>query len=230
MTDRCAKPIYLPALERCNRGEKMTGCNTARVLVLGAALIIILSVAIVGISMVRRGLSARDHPSWIEAFVTRQVRGMAVPTKAKGVKNPIPNTPSNMEEAKAHWADHCAICHDNNGSGNTTIGQNLYPKAPDMRLPATQNMSDGELYYTIENGVRLTGMPAWGQAEENDQDSWRLVHFIRHLPQMTAEEEEEMKRMNPKTREELEEEIQEEQFLNPSHAQRKNHRPTHQNH
>jgi mono/diheme cytochrome c family protein len=77
-----------------------------------------------------------------------------------------------LAEARAHFADHCAICHSNNGSGNTQIGQNLYPKAPDMRLPQTQNLSDGEIYYTIHNGIRLTGMPAWG-TEVKDDDSWK---------------------------------------------------------
>jgi mono/diheme cytochrome c family protein len=57
-----------------------------------------------------------------------------------------------MAEARAHFADHCAICHANNGSGNTEIGQNLYPKAPDMRLRQTQNLTDGELYYTTASG------------------------------------------------------------------------------
>ena len=53
------------------------------------------------------------------------------------------------------------MCHGNDGKGKTTIGQNLYPKTPDMTLPATRNMTDGELYYTIQNGIRLTGMPFW---------------------------------------------------------------------
>jgi len=53
--------------------------------------------------------------------------------------------------------------------GITEIGRNLYPMAPDVRLPQTQNLTDGELYYTIHNGIRLTGMPAWG-TDENDED------------------------------------------------------------
>ena len=63
-------------------------------------------------------------------------------------------------------ADHCATCQANGGSGQTEIGQNLYPKAPDMRLPRTQNLRDGEIYYIINNGVRLTGMPAWGESHQ----------------------------------------------------------------
>ncbi len=117
-----------------------------------------------------------------------------------------------MAEARAHFADHCAICHANNGSGNTEIGRNLYPKPPDMRSPQTQNLTDGELYYTIHNGIRLTGMPAWGT--EKDEATWKLVLFIRHLPQLTREEEREMESLNPKGPGEKQEELEEEQFLN----------------
>jgi mono/diheme cytochrome c family protein len=112
-----------------------------------------------------------------------------------------------------HWADHCAFCHANNGSGDTEVGKNLYPKAPDMRLADTQKLTDGELYYTIKNGVRLTGMPAWGEAGDTDEDSWKLVHFIRHLSSLSPEEEKEMEQLNPKGPEEKLEEQQEEDFL-----------------
>jgi mono/diheme cytochrome c family protein len=152
---------------------------------------------------------------------------MAVPSKAKNLKNPVLYSDEVLAEARAHWADHCAFCHANNGSGDTEVGRSLYPKAPDMRKSATQKLTDGELYYTIENGIRLTGMPAWGSGGDNDEDSWKLVYFIRHLPQMTAEEEQKMESMNPKTPEELQEEQQEEQFLNggapPGDTERSSH-------
>jgi len=119
-----------------------------------------------------------------------------------------------MEEARAHWADHCFSCHANDGSGDTTLGKHLYPPAPDMRLPATQQLTDGELFYIIQNGIRLTGMPAWGSGSSKDEeDSWKLVHFIRHLPEMTVEEKKAMEKMNPKSPDELREEEEEERFL-----------------
>jgi len=74
-------------------------------------------------------------------------------------------------------------------------------------------MSDGELYYTIENGIRLTGMPAFGSGGDSDLDSWKLVAFIRHLPSLSQSEQMEMERMNPKSPEELQEEQEEEDFL-----------------
>ncbi len=174
----------------------------------------LLAVVIVGgVIVVRHGFSARDNPSGMEKIVAQTARSLAMPSSARSMKNPVPNTPDNLNEAMKHWADHCAFCHANNGSGDTEVGKNLYPKAPDMRLADTQKLTDGELYYTIKNGVRLTGMPAWGEAGDTDEDSWKLVHFIRHLSSLSPEEEKEMEQLNPKGPEEKLEEQQEEDFL-----------------
>jgi mono/diheme cytochrome c family protein len=186
-------------------------------------LFFVIAVTVQGVLLIRRGFSARDTPTALETYVARLTRKLAVPSSARWQKNPFTATPDVLDDARAHFADHCAICHANNGSGNTEIGQNLYPKTPDMRMLQTQNLTDGELYYTIHNGIRLTGMPAWGTAEKDD-DSWKLVLFIRHLPQLTPEEEEEMTRLNPKSPAELKEEQEEQQFLNetePSNRTRK---------
>ena len=68
-----------------------------------------------------------------------------------------------------------------------------------MRLPATQDLTDGELFYIIENGVKMTGMPAWGTGTaEGEQESWHLVNFIRHLPQLSDDELAEMEELNPR--------------------------------
>jgi mono/diheme cytochrome c family protein len=130
------------------------------------------------------------------------------------MRNPVGCSEEVLAQARAHWADHCATCHANNGNGDSMLGRTMYPRPPDMRMPETQRQSDGELYYTIKNGVRLSGMPAFGDPGDQDADSWKLVCFIRHLPQLSSEEEQDMKKLNPKTPEDLEEERQEEQFLN----------------
>ncbi len=198
-------------------------------LLLWVVLLFAVAVIAQGLALIRHGFSARDTPSALETYVARTMRKLAVPSSARNQKNPFAATPEVLAEARSHFADHCAICHGNDGSGKTEIGQNLYPKAPDMRLPVTQNLSDGEIYYTIHNRIRLTGMPAWGTSVKDD-DSWKLVLFIRHLPQLTAEEEEEMKKLNPKSGEELKEEQEEEQFLNEGQPRNQADQPTHHNH
>jgi len=175
--------------------------------------------------LVRRGFSARENPSRIEAFVAGVAKRLAVPAIYR-MKNPLTATAEDVREGEEHFADHCATCHANNGSGDTLFGRGLYPKPPDMRAAETQNKTDGELYYTIENGVRLSGMPAFGQGsgpssgEQStaDADTWKLVLFIRHLPQITAEELEQMEKLNPKTDADRAEEQQEDDFLKGGEA------------
>lgn len=175
-------------------------------------IVLIVSAIIYGWVIIRRGFSAREQPSRVEHVLARWMRNLATPADAKERKNPVPLTPEAVRSGMLHWADHCAICHANNGSGNTEIGQNLYPKAPDMRLSETQNLSDGELFHIIQNGIRLTGMPAWG-VEGEEEENWQLVHFIRHLPKLTPEEEREMEKHNPRSQAQAEEEKSVEEFL-----------------
>jgi mono/diheme cytochrome c family protein len=165
---------------------------------------------------VRRGFGARATPSSIEVFAATTARKLAVPSSYRRLQNPLAATPENIQAGMEHFADHCATCHANDGSGDTMLGKGMYPKPPNMRRVETQSTSDGELYYTIENGVRLSGMPAFGEehAASEDPETWHLVLFIRHLPSLTADELENMEQLNPKTLEERREEKEEEEFLN----------------
>jgi mono/diheme cytochrome c family protein len=166
---------------------------------------------------IRRGFSARDNPSVMEVYMAKTARKLAIPASDRDAKNPFVPTAEVLSEARAHFADHCATCHGNDGRGKTEIGQNLYPKPPDMRQPETQSLTDGQIYYIIHNGIRLTGMPAWGGPGKDD-DSWKLVLFIRHLPQMTPQEMKEMEPFNPKSTAERSEQEDEQRFLNEGKA------------
>jgi mono/diheme cytochrome c family protein len=172
-----------------------------------------------GYRLFTTGFSAKTEPHAIEVFMARQIRHLAIPVEQRNASNPVAFSPDLLQEGLAHFADHCAVCHANDGSGKTPIGKNVYPKAPDLRLSDTQSMSDGELFWVIHNGIRFTAMPAWGEGDPaQDKDSWKLIHFIRHLPQLTPEELDQMKALNPKTKKELEEEAAFEQFLEGDNA------------
>ena len=175
----------------------------------------------IAVSLLHHGLSAKATPTRLEAFVARNARHLAIRRSARLMENPVLDSPEIQREARLHFADHCAICHGNDGRGDTPIGEGLYPKPPDLRLAATQNLSDGELYWIIENGVRFTGMPAFSSNQHNGagnhghgQDSWKLVHFIRHLPHLSEAERLEMEGYNPKGPEDRSEEEEENEFLN----------------
>jgi mono/diheme cytochrome c family protein len=188
----------------------MTGrwCYAAAALALALAAPVVLGAAV----LLGEGMSARAEPSALEARIARAVRSWAIPSEAREARNPVAAGPEAIAAGLAHFADHCAGCHGNDGSGRTPLGRSLYPRAPDMRRRETQRLTDGELFHVIENGVRLTGMPAWG-GEGTAVGSWQLVHFIRHLPELTAEEMEQMEALNPKTPEEWRTREAEDAFL-----------------
>ena len=183
-----------------------------------ALLVLVLSATLVGgvlvYAIVRRGLSTRTEPTRAEEYIARTMRSLATPSDVRSMKNPVAPTEAVLTEGLEHFADHCAVCHANNGSGDSEIGRALYPRAPDMRARATQELTDAELFSIIENGVRLTGMPAWGTGtREGERESWALVHFIRRLPKLTEEEITRMEALNPKTAEEWREEEEARRFL-----------------
>jgi len=147
----------------------------------------------------QQGIATRTPPTAAEITVSRAARHAMIAAADRARRNPETQTPETLRAGLEHWADHCATCHGNDGSGVTEIGQGLYPRAPDMRQSPTQTLTDGELFYIIENGVKLTGMPAWGNGTpEGETASWHLVQFIRHLPTLTDTELAEMEDLNPR--------------------------------
>lgn len=203
----------MPFRKSAGTAKKAVWKATLRAFVLLVAVVSLLGSA-VAYSIVSRGLSAHDEPSRVEAMLARAMRRWATPQGMRTRANPLQPTEEVLDEALEHYADHCATCHANDGSGETEIGRGLYPKAPDMRAAATQSLTDGELFSIIEHGIRLTGMPAWGNGTpEGERESWGLAHFIRRLPKLTPEEIERMKSLNPKTPAQFKEEEETRRFL-----------------
>jgi hypothetical protein len=133
-----------------------------RLLLLVFAGLITIGCVSYAIRIVHAGFSTRAAPGAVESSLAMAMRDVAIPSRFKSMKNPVVVTPEVIHEGMAHWADHCATCRADNASGDTMYGKMMYPRPPDMRQKGTQDMSDGELYYTIKNGVRLSGMPAFG--------------------------------------------------------------------
>jgi len=203
----------MPFRNTTTSGKGVDWRATFRALLVLMVLLSVLGGAI-AYSIVRRGLSAHAEPSAAEEMVARAMRRWATPQSVRNRSNPVQPTPDVLDQALAHYADHCATCHANDGSGDTAIGRGLYPRVPDMRSTATQALSDGQLFSIIEHGIRLTGMPGWGNGTpEGEHESWGLVHFIRRLEKLTPEDIERMEGLNPKTADQWREEEEARRFL-----------------
>ena len=171
--------------------------RTLNIVAAVAATLLMIALGGVGYA-ITTGLSARPAPGAIETRLARTVRRLAVPRDMRERTNPFASSPDVMGKVRNHYARYCATCHANDGSGDTQMGRNLFPRAPDMRQAATQDLSDGELFHVIEHGVRFTGMAAWGDGSPTGEElGWKLVQFIRQLPKLTPEDLEQMKELNP---------------------------------
>jgi predicted CXXCH cytochrome family protein len=156
----------------------MTGLKRAA----RATLIAVVLAGLAGGLLIIRGFRATAEPTAVETFVARTVRDLAIPRSAKSETNPQLLTPENLQAGRDRFLASCATCHGNDGNGRSSVGHSLYPRATDLTSARTQALTDGELHYIIENGVQLTGMPAWGHPHgELNDDSWKLVLYIRSL-------------------------------------------------
>lgn len=159
---------------------------------------VMIGAGVVGWYIQRHGLSARAEPSGLETAVALRLRHLSIPADQRARTNPLQATAGNVRDGMEHFADHCALCHANTGAGDTPIGRGLYPHPPILREARTQSLTDGEMFSIIQNGIRFTGMPAFGDSEHTEEDSWKCVLFIRHLPKQTPQEIAAMEKLNPR--------------------------------
>src|ERR1700694_1483855 len=132
------------------------------------------------------GLIARQKPPAVEASVTRWALRTSVPESAKKLQNPLAaHTPAseNVSAGQELYKQKCETCHGYDGSGKTEAGSGLYPPPLDLRGSEVKNATDGGVLYFIRNGIRNIAMPGW---QLPDQDTWRLVVFIRNLPKFAS--------------------------------------------
>ena len=159
------------------KAVSLTACGLAGLLILGLAFLI------------GRGFRATSTPTTFERTLARRVRNFAIPLRDRVAKNPVAGSSESLRQGREEFLARCSVCHGIDGSGKTEVGLNLYPRVPDLRARDSQALSDGELHYIIENGVLLTGMPAWRSAQRESSGAiWNLVVFIRSLRPLTQEE------------------------------------------
>jgi mono/diheme cytochrome c family protein len=150
------------------------------------------AIAVSGLVLWSNGFSSRPKPSHLESSVAMKAYDSSVPNRFEAMKNPLEARGINLIEAGGHYEEHCAVCHADNGGGEPRFHGIMYPRPTDLRSDDTQEMSDGELYWVIKNGVRWSGMPAFGEPGDDDEHVWKIVAYVRHLPKLTPQEQQEV--------------------------------------
>ncbi|HEV2468882.1 MAG TPA: c-type cytochrome [Candidatus Sulfotelmatobacter sp.] len=154
-----------------------------------ASLLVALTIFAAAAFLIQRGFRATSDPSPVEAGIARRLRNLAIPGKARRQKNPLTPSSEYLQAGRELFLAKCANCHGIDGKGITPVGRSLYPRTPDLQSEQTQILTDGDLHYIIQNGVQLTGMPAWENSRQQPDDLWKLVLFIRSLRPLSTEEQ-----------------------------------------
>jgi predicted CXXCH cytochrome family protein len=155
-----------------------------RLVAISAAIVVLVGVVVLIYRSVVPGLSsARQEPAAAEVVLATWLLRESVPAEARAEVNPLGKDPADIAAGQDLFRQKCALCHAYDGGGKTEIGGAEYPRAPALRSINVMALTDGEMFYHIRNGIRNTGMPAWSMP---DQQVWRIVAYLRHLPTVAA--------------------------------------------
>ena len=102
-------------------------------------------------------------------------------------KNPFGNDPAAVAVGLAHYKENCLDCHGAKSIDTEEFAKGLNPAAPMLDMDAFQKMTDGQLFWVVSNGIRMTGMPAFSPTH-SEEEIWKIVSFVRHLPKLTDAE------------------------------------------
>ncbi len=128
-----------------------------------------------------QGCTANKHPSQDEVNLANAAKDVAIPLEAGKKMDPLPETHEIVSQGQEVFLGSCAQCHGPDGRGDTSLGRSMDPPAMDLDSPHVQHWSDAELFWIVQNGVRLTGMPAW-HSSISENDTWKLARFLHKLP------------------------------------------------
>ena len=151
----------------------------------------ILLVALGGAAIVVTGAfntAATVPPGRLEKQIAAYALDRSVSKRAREVKNPFPASAEVLREGLEEYRENCLVCHGAPGVDSGAIGVGLNPPPPDLTIPTVQARTDAQLHWLTSQGIRLTGMPAFGPTH-SDEEIWKIVTFLRHLEALTPEEE-----------------------------------------
>jgi len=137
-------------------------------------------------------LAAVNPPGKMETQLATFALNKSVAKRAPAGKNPLAASPDVLREGLAHYKENCVVCHGAPGVDVSELGQGLNPPAPDLTLPRVQARPDGQIFWIVSNGIRMTGMPAFSPTHKQDE-IWKLVAFVRHLEEITPAEQQALK-------------------------------------
>jgi thiosulfate dehydrogenase len=165
-----------------------------------AGIVVAIVVALVGsYILLQSGLipaNADAMPGGLEIWAANTSLNATLEREAPKDPNPVAMTDDNLIEGVKLFAQHCAICHGTaNGEASASpVAKGLYPSPPQLATDGVEDDAEGVSYWKIKHGIRLTGMPSWAGAL-NDQQIWTLALFLKHMDKLPPGAQESWKKV-----------------------------------
>lgn len=124
-----------------------------------------------------------QHTPLVYRAIDRVLR-RSIGQRAKGIEPPPLDDPAMVERGFRYYRDACVQCHGAPGVARDEIGKSMTPVPANM-VETARRWSPAEIFWTIRNGIKMTGMPAW-EFVYSDHEIWAIVAFVRTMPGLTA--------------------------------------------
>jgi mono/diheme cytochrome c family protein len=151
-----------------------------------AGILVSLLVPILVLATGAINIGADVKPGLIERTLGPWGRDRSVERRASKEDDPYAGDPAAIATGFDHYRENCVMCHGAPGVAGAELSKGLNPPAPSLDNEENDT-GDGELFWVIKHGIRMTPMPAFGPTH-TDEEIWKIVAFIRHLPDLTAQE------------------------------------------
>jgi mono/diheme cytochrome c family protein len=153
--------------------------------ILGMVIAVVFAIILLIVGFTELRIDALQEPGHLETIVATRAKHILI---HRSSRNDIAQAPANrqssLREGEMLFGGECAACHGADGHTLTDAGRWMYPRAADLTSPEVQQYSDRDLFWIVKNGVRFSGMPAFGRIE-SDENIWDLVQYVRTLPGST---------------------------------------------
>jgi len=136
---------------------------------------------------VERGLmpaNADAKPSRFETWAAKTSLRATIERDAPKTPNPVPLNDENVLAGIKLYGKNCIVCHGGADGAPTNVAMGLYQHAPQLGKHGVEDDPDGETYWKVAHGIRLTGMPAFGPTLQERQ-LWQLALFLKHMDHLS---------------------------------------------
>lgn len=144
------------------------------------AIVALMLITLAGAAASQFSLSALPEPGRLETYLATKGKRFMVARASRSVPQSPARGHERIAEGDKLYGAECSMCHGMDTRTPTGMGRAMYPRAVDLLSPEVQGYSDGELFWIVKNGIRLSGMPAFGKAE-SDEHIWSIIQYVRSL-------------------------------------------------